>query len=216
VSDARTSVVVGAQQSPIDIDLAEAVFVPGLTRMLEVDYANKTAVGTFEGDNFVIQNGAELRLRFRGMTYELLKLHFHARCEHLVGGSPLAECELHLVHRVWNPDGSGTDKLVLALFFDRRPGGRANESFRRWAGGSSAERVSVPLKDFAPADSSRWITYQGSLTGYPFTEDVTWVVNMAHETVNAADVDALLRHHAGHAARPVQPLNRRIVLRNFA
>jgi carbonic anhydrase len=205
----------GAQQSPIDIDLAAAVFAPGLNRALEVDYANKSAVGTFEGDNFVIQNSAELRLRFWGTTYELLKLHFHAHCEHLVGGSPLAECELHLVHRVADPHGRGTDKLVLALFFDRRPGARAHESFRRWATGSGPERVSVPLKDFAPADTSRWVTYQGSLTGYPFTEDVTWVVNLAHETVNAADVDALVRHHAGHAARPVQPLNRRFVLRNF-
>lgn len=71
----------------------------------------------------------------------------------------------------------------------------------------------LTLSDFIVADLSRWFTYEGSLTSYPFSEDVTWVVNLATEEINSADIEKL--KNTEQKTRCIQLLNRRYILRNY-
>ena len=55
-----------------------------------------------------------------------------------------------------------------------------------------------------------YYTYSGSQTAPPCTEGVTWFVLKAPVEVSAAEIEAFARLYP-HDARPIQPINGRVV-----
>ena len=235
--DQVTSMPNGTQQSPIDIVTKEAIAVQRPSTYFSVEYAKGGKVhGKIDGHKFAVNHLPPLLTHFGGKKYRLAKIHFHSHCEHQIDGEAPAHFEIHLLHVLLSDkDQDMNDQLVIAAFFDSVTGKTSKqhrEGFRMMdasfapkqsakkelvagaTGGDGAEVVASDIADFLPDDLSEWYTYQGSLTSYPFTEDVTWVVIPKKEIIRESDVKEL---RASHAAQPkrvhgLQPLNRRYVL----
>ncbi len=219
MSDKLSSPVLGTQQSPIDIIHEESLFVPALSGQFSVNYLNGTAHGIITGKNFELTPGQGWQCTFRGKPYDLFRIHFHKKCEHTVDGTPAAKFELHLMHTL--PDSE--DKLVLGVFVDAVSSVDAKPGFVAWSRAISqladtqkrSLRTEEPiaLGEFLPSAAPDFWTYKGSLTSYPFTEDITWLVAVEHVSVNPESIPGLTE--VEQDARPLQPLNRRFVLRSF-
>ena len=235
--DQVTSMPNGTQQSPIDIVTKEAIAVQRPSTYFSVEYAKGGKVhGKIDGHKFAVNHLPPLLTHFGGKKYRLAKIHFHSHCEHQIDGEAPAHFEIHLLHVLLSDkDQDMNDQLVIAAFFDSVTGKTSKqhrEGFRMMdasfapkqsakkelvagaTGGDGAEVVASDIADFLPDDLSEWYTYQGSLTSYPFTEDVTWVVIPKKEIIPESDVKEL---RASHAAQPkrlhgLQPVNRRYVL----
>ena len=174
---------------------------------------------------------------FRGKTFELRRIHIHYKSEHLIDSDKQSDYEIHLVHSCVGMSLSDP-KLVIGILYREdatcNSGGgleRFNEilSLRKDAGASlkhfkTTEKKVVelfnPLAFFPRIGSSKkpdlvnWFHYEGSLTGSPYSEDVSWIVMKNESKVNPAKVDKL-EEYAEQESRPVHSLDRRIVLRSF-
>ena len=228
LGQARRSGILGTQQSPVNIREESTFYVPVLKNALELDYltadSDKTT-GKFAKEKFSIEDPENWGMQFQSEEYQLINIHFHACCEHKLNCCNPARHELHVVHRKVD----STDILVLAIFFDSDPKAKSRDFFKKMAAAAKKQRsqkkdksstevddnekVSVKLKDFMQVDFSRWFLYQGSLTSYPYSQDVTWIVNLDIDTINSKDLKdiSVIQQHV----RDPQPLHRRYVLRNF-
>lgn len=226
MTEVNTSIVIGDQQSPINIETKQTVISRFANTTLYLGYRDGTAVGTIKDDNLLISRiscGESDVAIFRGVTYKLVKIHFHKHCEHRIDGCQPSDHELHLVHQRVDSE----DKLVIALFFKSDSKARRHDLFRLWNDNLKSLRypaddtmsaynsieVEVKLADLLTANMDRWFTYEGSLTSYPFSQDVTWVINYATEVINPEDIAEL--QATEQKTRHTQPINRRFVLRNF-
>jgi len=178
---------------------------------------------------------------FQGKTFELQMIHIHGKSEHLIDSDNQSDYELHLVHleRVEPTEKQLTvPKLVIGILFREDATGnsgggleRFNEmlSARKNTGASlkhikSSEKKVVelfnPLAFFPRLGKSKkpdlvnWFHYEGSLTSEPYSEDVSWIVMKNESKIDLAKVDKL-EEYAEQDARPVQSLDRRIILRSF-
>ena len=214
------------QQSPINIEATHHTDL----EPLDFKYPAKV-VGTFvpsgHGANFELKASNKAHLRFEGQDCRLVKLHFHARSEHKVNGQdyPL---EIHLIHEIPKPT-SGSKFVVVGVFLEEVARAATPEALLEFAkffsgfpkSGSKRAASATPPSgevEFAPltclpADKG-YYRYEGSLTTEPFNEFISWVVLRDKVAVKASDIRPITAH-ALHDARPVQPLNRRFVLRSF-
>lgn len=213
------------QQSPINIETTYRTDLPPLA----FKYPAKV-VGTFtpsgHGANFELKASSKASLRFEGQDCRLVKLHFHARSEHRVGGQdyPL---EIHLIHEIPKPT-SGSKFVVVGVFLEEVARAATPEVFMEFAkffsafpkAGKRAADAAPPSGEveFAPLtclpDDRSYYRYEGSLTTEPFNEFISWVVLKDKVAVKASDIKPITAH-ALHEARVPQPLNRRFVLRSF-
>jgi carbonic anhydrase len=69
--------------------------------------------------------------------------------------------------------------------------------------------VEINPADLLPRDTA-YYTYMGSVTAPPCTEGVTWFVLKTPVDVSAEQINAFARLYP-HDARPIQPLNGRVV-----
>ena len=199
----------GRMQSPIDIAAGAsglAVGPPGH------DFAYR------EAPLSILHNGHTVQLNYapgstmsiQGHQYELLQFHFHAPSEHTVGGQAFP-MEAHFVHQ----DSHG-GLAVVGLLIEE--GGAANAALAdAWAhlpAHESAEQTvtdaSVDAAAILPADG-RYHHYKGSLTTPPCSEGVRWFVLSQPITMSAAQIKKF-EAAAAPNARPVQPLNSRLLI----
>jgi carbonic anhydrase len=194
----------GEMQSPIDIAGATRADLPDIT---------------FSGQSLspitIINNGHSVQVEAQpgntiaidGVTYELTQFHFHAMSEHRVGGQQYP-MELHLVHA----DETG-NLLVLGVFLQEGDEHAALKPvFGNLPPTPGSEQVvdgSVILGDLLP-DSKLAYRYGGSLTTPPCTEGVQWIVFVEPMDVSAEQIGAFRALYPANA-RPVQPLNDRVV-----
>ena len=199
---------VGAKQSPINI----AAFKqnPDLQK-LKVAYQPAPLV--------VVNNGHTVQVNFppgskfmSGETmYDLAQLHFHTPSEHYMDGAPYP-MEMHLVHK--------SEKGELAVVGIMMKLGAENPTIQKiWqsipasAGQENAPKdITISATDILPMQGM-YYTYEGSLTTPPCSEGVKW-----HVLQNPIEIsEAQLRAFQGLFpvnARPVQPLNGRVVQGN--
>lgn len=199
------SCATGQMQSPVD--LAEAEAAGSIAYTVEYDAVPLTIVNNGHTVQFNVENGG--RLSANGVDYPLVQVHFHAPSEHVVKGEhyPL---EAHFVHR--SADGvlavlgvfieEGAENPALAAMIRHLPRGASEpETFAGTA---------IDPNALLPADRSIY-RYMGSLTTPPCSEGVSWHVLSHAVTATKEQIEELsgaLRMNA----RPVQPLNSRLLI----
>jgi len=195
----------GHEQSPIDISGAAR----GRLDKIEFHYA-PTGLEILNNGHTVQVNYEEgSYIKVDGVRYDLLQFHFHTPSEHTVNAKSY-DMEMHLVHK----SRSG-GLAVVSLLVEK---GRENPAFRVvWsnlperAGSKKSVKASVDASSLLPADRS-YYAYDGSLTTPPCSEGVKWHVLKTPVQMSAAQIDAMgsILHHNN---RPVQPINKRRVVR---
>lgn len=214
-------------QSPIQLQAADALPLAKPSLLFECQYKAGSVNGCFEGErghaNFVVR-GAGPVVRFRGVSYELKKIHIHSKSEHVIEQDDSHDFEFHLVHA---PLGSPvTSPLVVIGILFRRAGKAEKANKAAKAIGellkSAESQVCVmidpldlfPRNSKGKADTTEWFHYEGSLTGYPYSENVSWIVMRNTASLSDSIVEEF-RKHAEQHPRELQPLDRRLVVRSF-
>jgi carbonic anhydrase len=194
----------GRSQSPIDIRNATSAPLPAL----EFSYGRVPLAVTNNGHTVQVNVRPGQSLRVGDHAYELVQFHFHTPSEEHVNVKASAMVA-HFVHR----DADGHLGVVAALI---QPG-KANAGFEdvlshlpAQAGETlTVEGRDVDLAALLPA-GRRYYEFEGSLTTPPCSENVRWMVLAEPVTVSAQAIRRFRRLYPANA-RPVQPLNGRIV-----
>ncbi|MCC6792198.1 MAG: carbonic anhydrase family protein [Thermomicrobiales bacterium] len=194
----------GTQQSPIDVSGP----IEGDLTNIEFDYQTITDVQILNNGHtayVTVPEGSYITVD--GMAYPLKQFHFHSPSEHTIDGVANA-MELHLVHITETDDyavvgvmlAEGDEHLGLKGVFEAIP--PTVDATNVFSGG-------VDLNTLLPAQLTTF-RYQGSLTTPPCSEGVRWLLMTERQTVSAAQIEAY-RAIFGDSARPVQPLNDRVL-----
>ncbi|HEY9817696.1 MAG TPA: carbonic anhydrase family protein [Candidatus Obscuribacterales bacterium] len=193
----------GQNQSPIDI----TAWVEGDRTPLEFYYGPTPLAIRNDGHTLQVYDQVGQHIRIQGDDYRLIQFHFHAPSEHQRSGRS-APMEMHLVHR-----NAAGDLAVVSMLMEE---GDANPLIQTiWEhspqmGETSQETaVQINAADLLPIDRT-YLSYMGSLTTPPCSESVRWYLLERTITVSA---EQLLAFHQiyPHNARPVRPLNQRVV-----
>ena len=197
----------GATQSPINL-------APTLTADLPPIYFNYAATPTA-----VTNNGHTLQVNvFEGSTimvdgkeFPLVQFHFHTPSEYQIDGKsyPL---EIHFVHK--NPQG------VLAVIGVMVTEGAANSELENIFAAAPREAgrtqqmpdAFTDIRKLLPA-SATYYRLMGSLTTPPCSEGVHWHVMTTPIEASKAQIDKFRTYYAMNA-RPLQPANNRLVVRD--
>lgn len=195
----------GQQQSPID-----------LAGAMTASIGSPQAHWTPARGAMIVNNGHTIQVdvadsggvTLDGKDYVLKQFHFHHPSEHTIDGKQFP-LEVHFVHAA--KDG---DLAVLGVMFME---GSANPNLDAiWATapakeGKAAVAFEIDPSRFVPEGGAAF-RYEGSLTTPPCSESVHWTVMAAPQTISASQVTAFSTLFPWNA-RPVQPLNRRYVLK---
>ncbi|MEB1797836.1 carbonic anhydrase family protein [Xanthomonas campestris pv. campestris] len=199
----------GQQNSPIDLKDA----IDATLGKLQLDYGAVPLVVRNTGHSIQLDLHAGGTMRVGGKQYDALQLHFHHPSEHLLNGRRFP-MEAHIVHQ--GPDGT---LGVLAIFFET---GKANPAFQRVLDAMPSDKnqtrqvadALVRASDFLPPAKQRsFYRYEGSLTTPPCSETVDWVVLSQPVQVSREQINAFERVYPFNA-RPLQPLDRRFLLKS--
>ncbi len=194
----------GKHQSPIDIRDTVKANLPAI----EFHYAAAPLRIVDNGHTIMVSYAAGSSIVVDGASYELQQFHFHKPSEERVRGHsfPLVA---HLVHK--NAKGElavvavlirqGKESAFVAALWKNLPPAKDVET--------APAGVSINATDLLPAQRG-YYTFTGSLTTPPCSENVIWFVLKAPSEASAGQVD-LFGQHYSHNARPVQPLNDRVV-----
>lgn len=214
------------QQSPINLVKNDSMYVKFPKSFLRFDYRDAPFIGSFsEGEhkNFVLTKPHSGKnppmLKLGDVDAELIKIHLHTKSEHNWEGQDL-DGEIHLIHKIVNPS-SGSDLVVVGVFFDQSATVVETDFFSMWSASIGKRRSKKTQEEDVVIDprmllpkSRDWYRYEGSLTSEPYSENVSWVV--LAEPIGVASEDLKkLEKNAHQPERPVQPINRRFVIRNF-
>ena len=191
----------GRQQSPINLTVATRASLEELRFHYAPSALNVVDTGHTVQVNY--DPGSYLTIGTR--RYDLLQFHFHSPSEHTVAGKAY-ELEAHLVHRA--PDMelavvgifmavSNENPLIQLLLDNLPPQGNANTG------------DTIDVSALIPSTTA-YFAYAGSLTTPPCSERVRWIILQTPMPVSAAQVGAFTARFPRNA-RPVQPLNDRVV-----
>ncbi|KAL3662218.1 hypothetical protein V7S43_012549 [Phytophthora oleae] len=210
----------GQRQSPIDIETTAACISEKRSLTFSGSCADFNVSQSDESFTASV-NGGSCAVTANGASYDMLQFHMHVPSEHTLNGEYLGG-EVHFVHS--NVDSSAL--LVTGVFFKAVEG----ES-DPWVASvldaldqvSANVTASASLTSYADlvnkaADAHGVFNYAGSLTTPACSEIVDWWVVKKPVDVSTADLERLqaqLRElhitDDGKNARPVQPLNGRVV-----
>jgi len=199
----------GAMQSPIDI----AGPTGASTQPIRFDYGLTPLSIVHNGHTVMVNYAPGSSITVGGKRYALVQFHFHTPSEHSVAGKRAA-IEMHLVHKA--ADG---ELAVIAVLFS---GGAKNLALGEIATYLPMKpgpvkvlgRVLINARDLLPAKRG-YYRYIGSLTTPPCSEGVQWFV-MAQPVPVQASAVARFTQALGYSARPIQALNRRLLLAPIA
>lgn len=194
----------GKHQSPVDIRHAK----PAALRPIEFSYQVSPLRIIDTGHSVQVNIPPGSFITVGGHRYDLVQLHFHRPSETRVNGKTFA-LEAHLVHH--DADGKlavvavlltgGKSNAFLAELWKHLPAEKGQEL--------APESVTVDPAGLLPP-SRAYYTFTGSLTTPPCSEEVTWFVLTTPVTLLNSEVAAFAAKYP-HNARPVQPLNGRVV-----
>jgi carbonic anhydrase len=194
----------GRHQSPIDIQDPEPADLPAI----QFDYQPSPLKMIDNGHTIQVNFAPGSRITVGQDTYELVQLHFHHPGENTMDKRAFP-MEAHLVHK----DAQGRLAVValllqegkanafLATLWEHMPTAKGQEQ--------AANGVTIDPSTFLPQDRG-YDTFPGSLTTPPCSEGVTWFVLKTPVEVGKEQVNRFAQIYKMNA-RPVQPLNDRVV-----
>ncbi|CAM3955624.1 carbonic anhydrase family protein [Kibdelosporangium persicum] len=208
------------QQSPIDVTLESLRYDPHLPPLnvsyghsdIELTYIRKdqdsptgcTTRDHEETEEAEVEPGAG-HVTLSGVRYDLVQFHFHTPSEHRFHGqsTPL---EMHLVHR-----NAAQELLVIGIPLTVGPASTVDKVLADLAPecGANVHVGEIDLNTLLPHDRTT-ARYNGSLTTYPFSENVKWFL-MREKTVTQATITRFQQLFTSGNARATQPLNGRTV-----
>ena len=200
----------GKEQSPIDIRSAQK------SDLKPLQFESKS--GPLR---YVINNRHTIRVNYHagnanlltadGTRYELTQFHFHHPSEEAVDGKRY-DMEVHLMYQAADGKAAGVTVFV-------KPG-IANSGletmWRHMPAAEGQEEVAgaeINPDNLLPRDTGAYYMYMGSVTAPPCTEGVTWFVLKSPIELSQQQIDAFAKLFPNDA-RPLQPLNGRIVKQN--
>jgi len=194
----------GKLQSPIDIRGAKAADLPAI----KFDYKPSALKIIDNGHTIQVNYAPGSSIDVGGVRYELLQFHFHRPSEEKIDGKAHAMVA-HLVHK-----NSAGKLAVVAVLLDQ--GGASELIDSLWKNlpkekekENVADNVTVDVAKLLP-ENKGYYTFQGSLTTPPCSEDVTWFVLKSPLKIADSQIAAFAKIYPLNA-RPVQPLNGRII-----
>ncbi|MBU3548872.1 carbonic anhydrase [Polynucleobacter sp. P1-05-14] len=194
----------GKTQSPIDIQ-TKSVQKANLS---PIKTAYKTAAAQ------VINNGHTIQVnltdagtaRVPSGEYQLLQFHFHTPSEETINGKPFP-LVAHLVHK----NAEGKLAVIAVLFKEGKENPALTAIFATMPAkeGEAKLATNFDATTLLPA-SLGYYAFTGSLTTPPCSEGVAWQVLNTPVEISKAQIEAFRKIYKNNA-RPVQPLNGRIV-----
>jgi carbonic anhydrase len=199
----------GKRQTPIDLQVASVKSADKNQNLLAINYQPSVLD--------VINNGKTIQVKYQPgsfiecnrQIFHLIQFHFHHPSEHRINGE-LYDMELHFVHR--HPAGNlavvgvflkaGAFNSNLQTIWDAMPEKQGTEN--------TVSDVIINAAQLLPAER-RFLTYSGSLTTPPCSENVTWYVMENPIEVSRQQIDKFVQLFP-HNNRPIQSLNERVVL----
>ena len=196
----------GQQQSPVDLVPTVKADLPPI----------KFSYGEIPTE--IVNNGHTLQvtvpdygfsIRVEDKTYKLVQFHFHTPSEYHIQGESFP-LELHLVHK----DDNGVLGVVGVVIKE----GAVNPTLEQIFWGAPAEGgktqrlidVKTDLKALLPKDGT-YFRFMGSLTTPPCSEGVNWF-EMRQPIEASYEQIRKFRELFPMNARPLQPLNNRLVV----
>ncbi|MGF1683535.1 carbonic anhydrase [Photobacterium minamisatsumaniensis] len=194
----------GVNQTPIDVNKAiKAELVP-----LHIDYQGSVKEIINNGHTIQANITGENTLTVDNEEFALKQFHFHTPSENYINGKqyPL---EAHFVHA--NQQGQ---LAVIAVMFNTGP--RANDQLNMLLEAIPKKDTATQLTStFNPAEllprDREYYRFNGSLTTPPCSEGVRWFMMKDHQSGSEKQVGSL-HGVMGDNARPLQPLNARVIL----
>ncbi|XP_071723231.1 alpha carbonic anhydrase 7-like [Rutidosis leptorrhynchoides] len=148
-----------------------------------------------------------------GTEYQLQQIHWHSPSEHVLKGIRY-NMEAHLVHK--SRDGKVAVISILYKFGQPDPFLASLENHLKAVtdktGAETVVGVTNPMS--IHMESPGFYRYIGSLTTPPCTENVIWTILTQVRTVSREQEDLIriaANDESGTNARPLQPLNGRLV-----
>ena len=195
----------GLRQSPIDIK-TKSVEKAGLAP-LDFAYTAGSAEATNNGHTIQINLPAAGTVTVDQHAYTLVQFHFHTPSEEKINGKayPLVA---HMVHK----DADGKLAVVAVLFKQGKENAALKPVFAHLPhkeGQTAALGADFDPTGLLPANRA-YYAFSGSLTTPPCSEDVTWRILKTPVEMSAAQLHKFQALYKMNA-RPVQPLNGRVV-----
>jgi carbonic anhydrase len=196
----------GKHQSPIDIKHA-AVKKANLDA-IKFEYKPSALKIIDNGHTVQVNYDTGSTITVGAKQYELVQFHFHRPSEEKIDGKA-ADMVVHLVHK--NSDGklavvavlvhSGHANPLIETLWKHLPTEKGKEQV--------VADTQIDAAALLPANRA-YYTFTGSLTTPPCSEDVTWFVLRNPTQFSHQEVARFAKIYPMNA-RPVQPLNGRLV-----
>lgn len=200
---ANTACKISKEQSPINIverNAKKTALLP-----LDFKYVSNSAEVINNGHTVQINLPAGNSLKTGDDEASLLQFHFHTPSEEKINGVhyPMVA---HFVHKL--ADGKLS---VVAVLFKK---GKENAALAPVFSALPAEGKTISLSNFDPAnvlpEQRTYYKFTGSLTTPPCSDGVRWQVLKQAVELSANQIAAFKKLYKMNA-RPVQPLNGRVV-----
>ncbi|MBD2345791.1 carbonic anhydrase [Anabaena subtropica] len=201
---------IGRQQTPIDLQIADVKNAHSKNQDLLVINYQPTALHLINnGKTIQVNYKTGSYLKYAHQSFELLQFHFHHFSEHRINGKSY-DMELHFVHRSQTGNlavmgvflQAGAFNPALQIIWDAMPQQQGLET--------RIEDINIDASQFLPAEH-RFLTYSGSLTTPPCSENVLWCVMETPIEASRSQI-AKFSQIFPHNARPLQPRNDRVVI----
>ncbi|CAN7536732.1 carbonic anhydrase family protein [Pseudoduganella sp. LjRoot289] len=203
LDQANSACKLSKEQSPINIEERHARKAP--LAALDFNYVGGTAEVINNGHTVQVNLPSGNALKAGDEVANLLQFHFHTPSEEKINGVnyPMVA---HFVHK------SADGKLsVVAVLFKQ---GRENKTLAPVFNALPAEGKPNQLTSFNPADvlpvDRAYFKFMGSLTTPPCSDGVRWQVLKSPVELSKKQIAAFRKLYKMNA-RPVQPLNGRLV-----
>jgi carbonic anhydrase len=201
----------GTTQSPIDIDLKQAIRHPAGSDNLHISYVRSPLTLVNNGHTIQATLKGDDALTYNGDAYRLIQFHFHTPSEHAFNHQSYP-MEMHLV----NQDKEGHLLVVGLMIKEGKPNQELATLWKHLPREQGQEVVMQTEQDpdlgrlLPHKGTGKHIRYQGSLTTPPCSESVQWIVfeqpiEMSHRQIEQ------FRHLFPDNHRPVQALHARLI-----
>ncbi len=203
LDDANKSCAISREQSPIDIDVARAK--KASLAPIVFMYPSGSADVINNGHTVQVNLAPGGSIKVDGQNASLLQFHFHTPSEEKFNGKnyPMVA---HFVHK----SADGKLSVVAVLLKE----GKENAALKAVFAGLPAEGQHTALSAFDPAAvlpaNRAYYRFMGSLTTPPCSDGVRWQVLKEPVEVSKDQIASFQKlYHMN--ARPVQPLNDRVI-----